>query len=85
MATPEDTVLLFDGCTSLDVPPERVLREAEKEDLKQVIVIGDTGEDFYLASSMGSSADVLWLLEQAKHRLIRGDYDDNSNEDEYEI
>lgn len=79
-----DKVIDFSGCTTLDIPPERVLRGAEMADLKCVIIIGETDDELYMATSMGRNADVLYLLEQAKLRLLTGSYDETQG-DEHEI
>ena len=70
----DDKVILFEGLSALDIPPERVIREAEKMELNRVIIIGDTDEELYLATSIGKTADIVFLLEQAKFRILRGDY-----------
>lgn len=57
--------------TRLDIPSERVLAEAVKEDLEFVVVIGETKDGgFYFASSKASGPDILWQLEQAKLALL---------------
>lgn len=64
-------ILHFTGDTTLDIAAERVLDGAMREKLSDVVVIGYTESDeFYFASSMGDVRDVLWLLEQAKKRLL---------------
>lgn len=70
----EDNILLFEGLTSLDIPVERVLRGAELADLKRVIVIGDTEDELYLASSFANTAELVYMLEQIKFKLLHGDY-----------
>lgn len=78
----DDKIIDFSGCTTLDIPPERVIRGAEQADLKCIIIIGETEDELYMATSMGRNADVIYLLEQAKHRLLSGDYDEVRDEHE---
>jgi hypothetical protein len=68
--------------TSLDIPAERVLSGALENDdpLKDVVIIGWTDEgNFYFASSVADGADVVWLLETAKHKLLHmnGEYEED--------
>ena len=35
----------------------------------------DAEGDEYFAASVADDADVVWLLERAKHKLITGDFD----------
>lgn len=66
----KDNVITLNNITSLDIPAERVLREAIPE-LKDAVVIGfDNEGEFYFASSKADGANVLWLLEVAKKKLI---------------
>jgi len=67
----DDNVVDFDGYTVGDVPVEKVL-DGAKEGIKgEVVIIGEGVEDMlYFASSSGDATKVLWLLEQAKLRLL---------------
>ncbi len=57
--------------TKLDIPAERVLRKAQGSDLTTAVVIGwEADGDFYFASSAADGAEVLWLLEVAKKKLL---------------
>ena len=59
--------------TRLDLDPDQVL-QAAIGNLKCAIVIGyDADGDEYFASSMADGADVLWLLERCKLKLLRTD------------
>ena len=50
--------------TSLDIPPERVLRNAVGQRVDSAIVIGyDEDGEFYFASSKADGGAVLWLLD----------------------
>ena len=53
------------------IPPDSVL-SAAIGNLDQVVVIGYTkNEDFYYNSSEPGGEAALWLLERAKHKLMR--------------
>lgn len=67
----ESNVTGFGGLTSLDLPTERILRAALKNNLQGALVIGWTPDgDQYFAGSMADGADALWLLEYAKRELF---------------
>lgn len=57
--------------TRLDIPSDRVLESAVGK-LNGVVVIGwgKDNEDLYFASSIADSAEVMWLLENARFELI---------------
>jgi len=65
-------VIELDVVTSLDLPPERILRKAQEAGLTEVVVIGltDDGRE-YFCSSVADGGNVLWHLERARHRLMR--------------
>lgn len=64
-------VLRFQGITKLDIPVDRVLDGAMDEQLRCVVVLGyDVDGKEYFASSIADGADVLWLLERLKLRLL---------------
>ncbi len=64
-------VLRFNGITKLDIPVDSVLSGAVDEGLKCVVILGYDGEGGeYFASSLADGADVLWLLERLKLRLL---------------
>lgn len=67
-----DNVVYLDGLTHLDIPPERVLKQALKEDWEGVVVIGyDKKEgNFTFRSSIADCAEVLWLLKLVEKRLL---------------
>lgn len=57
--------------TTLDIPPERILRKAIDADLQEVIIIGTSQEgDMYFAGSMADGGNALWLIEKAKKALL---------------
>lgn len=63
-------VLMFNGVTAHELPPDRVLGAAVGQ-LKNVLVIGYAEDDsFYFAGSDPSGPWNLWLLEVAKKKLI---------------
>lgn len=63
-------VIPLGNVTRLDLPPDRVL-EAAKGTLKGVVIMGiDNDGSHYFASSIADGADVLWLAEQLKLRLL---------------
>jgi hypothetical protein len=64
-------IIRFDGLTKLDVQAHDVLGSALAANLKCAVVLGydEDGEE-YFASSMADGADVLWLLERLKLRLL---------------
>lgn len=65
-------VIRWRGITKLDLPTELVLQGATDADLRCVVVLGykQDGEE-YFASTMADGADVLWLLERLKLRLLQ--------------
>lgn len=67
----DDNVIPLRGLTKLDVPPEKVLAGAADGNLRQVVIIGWTGEGkMFFASSYGNGAETNWLLDQAKLALL---------------
>ncbi len=67
-----DNVVMLNVETTLDIPSERVLSQAADAGLCHVVVIGyDSDRNEYFASSIADGADVLWMLERAKLKLLR--------------
>lgn len=67
-----DNITPFTGITRLDMDPARVLEGAIKTDMATVVVIGyEADGSFYFASSVTDGGEVLWLMEVARHSLIR--------------
>ena len=62
--------------TEPDVAAAGVIQRASEADLENAVVIGwkRTGE-FYLESSHGNAAEVLFLTELAKHTLLNGAFE----------
>lgn len=73
-------VIEFSGVSKLDIPAERILRNAIKAELENVVVIGwDKDSDFYFAGSYAAGPETLWLLELAKAKLLKiGGADDDA-------
>lgn len=65
-------VVILGGATRLDIPPERVLSGALGAGMSKVVVVGyDKDGNEYLASSVADGAEIVWLLERAKYKLIK--------------
>ena len=66
-----ENVVEFNGITTLDIPPTRILAKAAGAKLKTCVVVG-WGEDgeLYFASSVADGSEVVWLFEVAKKRLL---------------
>lgn len=64
-------VVILDGPTTLDIPPERVLDSAQGK-LKTALLMGwDHDGNFYFASSTGNLGNLFYLIECARKRLLR--------------
>lgn len=59
------------GCvTRLDLPPDRIL-ESAIDKLESVVIIGyDKDGQEYFASSIADGAEVVWLMERSKKKLL---------------
>jgi hypothetical protein len=67
------TVLEWTGWTTLDSNPDRVLAKLQGE-LSSVVVIGETKDGHtFMASSLASAPDVLWLIECARLMVLEQD------------
>ena len=65
-------IIELENVTTLDLPPDRVLRKAGEADRESVIVIGyDRDGNEYFASSIANGPEVVWALERAKLQLLR--------------
>lgn len=63
-------VIPLNNVTRLDLPVDRIL-EAAKDQLKSVVLLGwDKEGNEYFASSIADGADVLWLLDRCKKKLL---------------
>lgn len=57
--------------TRLDIPASKLLKQALKDDLKSVVLMGwDKEDNFTFRSSLADGGDVLWLIELVKKRLM---------------
>lgn len=66
-----DKVLMFNGITRLDIPVDRIISNAKKAKLDEIVVLGFGKDgDFYFGASKADGGDILWLLELAKRRLM---------------
>lgn len=64
-------VVDFPGETVLPTPVPKVLARAAGSNLTDVVVLGWTKDgELYFASSSADGAEVLWVMEQAKHELM---------------
>lgn len=67
-----DKIIPLGNITRLDLPTERVLDQVKGHCSDGVVVIGfDDDGEFYFASSIADGGEVLWLLEQAKLKLLQ--------------
>ena len=58
--------------TTLEIPPEKVLRGAIEAKLTEVVIVGvDENGKRYFATSTGYGPDTLWHLQRAIHRLMQ--------------
>lgn len=72
-----DNVIILPVITTLDIPPERVLMQAVKDDLNSCFVIGyakDGSE--YFSSSTSDGANIIWMMERVKMKLLDISKDD---------
>lgn len=69
--SPSDNVVEFNGVTSLDRQPTRVLAQAAGAKLDSCLVIGyDDDGSFYFSSSVADGADALWMIKVAEKHLL---------------
>lgn len=75
-------LLIMDGVTKLDIPPERVLEAAKEANLKTVVVMGITEDNSeYFASSTGDSLPILFLAERLKYEIVSGNWAEDGEEE----
>jgi hypothetical protein len=64
-------IIPLGNITKLDLPTDRVLDQCKGHCFDGVVVIGfDSDGEFYFASSIADGGSVIWLLEQAKKKLL---------------
>jgi hypothetical protein len=67
---PTAKVVMFDGITRLNLPPDRLL-DAAGGKLESVVIAGyDKDGSEYFASSIADGGEALWILQRASHRLL---------------
>ena len=67
----DDNVIEFPGITKIDYPAEHLLQQAIREKVTEVVICGyDEDGELFIASSIASGPEVMWLLEMGKKRLI---------------
>ncbi len=67
----DDNVIDFSGITKLDIPAKRILRRAIKDKVTEVVICGyDKDGEMFIASSIASGPEIMWLLEVGKMRLL---------------
>ncbi len=74
-----ENVKVLKTITSLDLPVNRILQQAHDAGLSEVLVLGYTkdGKE-YFAASVADGAENIWLMERAKHNMMKVvDGDDN--------
>lgn len=72
-----DNVITLPASGRVRIPPEKVIEGLQEENFEQILVIGRLADDpneILLASSTGETGELLLLIEDFKHRLMRGDY-----------
>ena len=66
-----DNIVIWNGVTKHDLPPERVLQAAMENKLQSVVILGwDEEGEIYLASSIADGGDVMWLMRKAEKALL---------------
>ena len=67
----DDKVVNFTGVTRLDLDPCHVLGNVP-DTLQSVVIVGyDEDGSLYFSSNKADGAEIVWLLECAKHELMR--------------
>lgn len=66
-----DNVITLPVVSRLNSDPSRVIEDAIKAELTDIVICGYTKDGVeYFASSIADGADVLWLLERLKFQLM---------------
>jgi methylmalonyl-CoA mutase cobalamin-binding subunit len=64
-------VVKFTGITTLDLPPDQVLRAALDAGMTEVVISGyDADGNNYYSGSMSDAMRAHWHLARAQHRLM---------------
>ena len=65
------TITNLNCITRLDLPVERILNGIDANELDSIVVLGwDKEGQFYFASSLADGAEVNWLLDKGKQKLL---------------
>jgi hypothetical protein len=68
----DDNVITLSMPTTLDIPPERVIKAALEADLDMVLIIGWTEDGkMYASCSTGNMPETLFLIEKFKQEILR--------------
>jgi len=71
---PEGNLLIGDFHTRNDIPVERV-RQAAEEVCEKILIIGiDKNGKPYYSASFADGKQMLWMIEQFKHKLLSGKF-----------
>jgi hypothetical protein len=63
---------LFPGVTPLNHDPDVMLELAKNAKLDEVVILGfDKDGEFFFSSNKSDGGGVLWLLEMARHELMK--------------
>lgn len=55
---------------------DRVIESAREKDLDEVMILGwDNNDELYVSASNHKRADLIYLLELVKHKLLSGDFE----------
>ena len=70
-----DNVVHLEVETTLDIPPERVVKGAEDIEWSDILILGhDTDGEFRVLSSGSNKAKLLYDLETLRFKLMDGTY-----------
>lgn len=71
MTAGPDNIIIWQGVTKHDLPPERILDAAKDAGLTSVVVMGwDKDGDEYFASSLADGGNVMWLMRRCEKMLL---------------
>lgn len=65
----------FNGKTFMDIDCKKILDAVDPDEMDLVMVLGWSKEDnLYASSSSSDIAEMIYLMELFKHKLLNGDY-----------
>ena len=68
-----DNIVIWQGITRHDLPPDRLLEQA-KGQVDSVVILGwDKDGELYFASSMADGGNVMWLMRKAEKALLEAE------------